>query len=76
VATLLHHQRLERTTGIEPVAFDLASRRSNRLSYVHPEPPRGIEPRTFCLPCRRSCRLSYGGEIVQADRAGIEPANP
>jgi hypothetical protein len=28
--------------GFEPATFDLASRRSNQLSYIHLEPPRGI----------------------------------
>ena len=36
---------VERTTGLDPVISDMASRRSSRLSYVRVDPGRGLEPR-------------------------------
>ena len=36
---------VERTTGLDPVISDMASRRSSSLSYVRVDPGRGLEPR-------------------------------
>jgi hypothetical protein len=51
----------ERLTGFEPATSNLASWRSDLLSYNRMEPSVRFERTTFSVPRRRSGRYSYEG---------------
>ena len=72
---------VERTTGLDPVISDMASRRSSRLSYVRVDPGRGLEPRfsaskAALLPLETSPEKYelVRGEGLEPPSAGSEPA--
>jgi hypothetical protein len=66
---------MERLTGFEPATFDLASRRSDLLSYNRTEPPPGLEPGASFVPGTRSGHWSYEGMFREPDSNRRAPAS-
>lgn len=71
-------------TRVELAASALARRCSNRLSYIHMEPPRGTDPLASCLPSTCSAielrGQSSGGwtrtSVLRGQSPSGIPANP
>ena len=69
---------MERLTGFGPAIFDLASRRSDQLSYNRMEPARGIGPRLppyhgGVLPLSLS-RHELGVQVSNLESLGSKPS--